>query len=387
MDMLIKDCRLISPDRDEARAHIAIRDGVIEDVIEAGAPVPDAASSFDATGMSALPGFVDIHVHGCAGFDLMQGTSEALEGMARAKLSEGVTSFCPTTLTMPEADLEKALRAAEAYRKNFSIKQDRSFARIPGVHIEGPFISPEWVGAQNPAHIRLPDLDEILRLQKLTSIAMVSFAVEREGGERLAKELPSHGIVPACGHSAAKYSDFAKAKAAGLRHLIHFGNQMTPLHHRDIGLVGAGLLDDDVSVELICDKMHLSPEMVALVFKVKPIDRICLITDAISASGLEDGAYTLGGLDVTVRNGAAHLTGSPDVLAGSTLRMNDALKHAVEITGLPMKELVKTVSLNPSRVLGLEKQGKLEPGFMGDVVIMDDRFNIHAVFVHGVQKH
>ncbi|MFH2002143.1 MAG: N-acetylglucosamine-6-phosphate deacetylase [Planctomycetota bacterium] len=380
MDMLIKNCRLVSPDRDEFPAYIAIREGTIREVSAQDNPLPFANSVYDAEECMALPGFIDLHVHGCAGFDVMEGTLESIKGMARAKLSEGVTAFCPTTLTLPEAELQRALHAVEAY------KQHPAYAAVPGVHIEGPFIDPDCAGAQNPAYIRLPDLEEVLRLHSISSVAIVSFAVELEGGIQLARDLIARGMVPACGHSAARYADFERARDAGLGHLTHFCNQMTPLHHRDIGLVGAGLLDDAVSVELICDKVHLCAEMIALVFKVKPIAKICLVTDAISAAGLADGEYTLGGLAIAVSHGIARLADAPESLAGSTLSMNQALKNVRDISNLPMKELVKTVSLNPAKVIGLEKHGKLEVGYAGDVVIMDDDFNIHAVFIKGVQK-
>jgi N-acetylglucosamine-6-phosphate deacetylase len=180
-------------------------------------------------------------------------------------------------------------------------------------------------------------------------------------------------------------AQFAQAREAGLRRLTHFCNQMTKLHHREIGLVGAGLFYDDVSCEMICDKIHLAPDMIRLAFKVKPIDRILLISDAMEATGLEDGDYQIGGLAVVVKDGAARLK-STNALAGSTLKINIALKNIVEVTGLPLEQCVKTTSWNQARNLGLSNLGRLEPGYIADITVLDDDFNVKAVFIDGRKK-
>ncbi len=172
---------------------------------------------------------------------------------------------------------------------------------------------------------------------------------------------------------------------AGLNRLTHFGNQMTKLHHREIGVVGAGLLEDGVAIEMICDRIHLCPDMIRLAFKCKPIDKILLISDAMEATGLPDGNYQLGGLAVVVSGGAARLA-SNGALAGSTLQFNTAFKNAVEVTGLPLAELVKTTSWNQARDLGLAKLGKLEAGYIADIAVLNDRYHVAAVFVDGVRK-
>jgi N-acetylglucosamine-6-phosphate deacetylase len=213
----------------------------------------------------------------------------------------------------------------------------------------------------------------------------VSFAVEVEGGIEFARQLADEGIVASCGHTAATYEQLAAAKACGLTHLTHFCNQMTKLHHRDIGCVGGGLLDDDLVVEMICDKIHLCPDMIRLAFKVKPADKIAMITDSMSATGLEDGDYSLGGLAVIVKDGAARLT-SDGALAGSTLQLNTALKNVHEVTGLPLSRLVRAVSLNQATSLGLEGLGKVEAGYTADVVLLNDDFQVTAAFVDGQRK-
>jgi len=353
--------------------------GEVVRVLGPGDETPSGGDRFDAGGKRAFPGFIDMHCHGAMGHDVTDGTLEAIKEIARAKLAEGVTTFCPTTLTLPFERLEAAARAVAAYGKN------PRYARVAGLHLEGPFINAACTGAQNPDYVRPPDIGEVLRLNAVARVAIVTFAVEAEGGMAFLAGLKEAGIVPSLGHTAAKSALFRAARRAGLRNLTHFCNQMTGLHHREVGLVGAGLLDDGVLVELICDTIHLCPDMIALVFKVKPIERIALITDAIRAAGLADGEYKLGGLAVRVADGVARLLAN-GALAGSTLRLNRALKNVRDVTSLPLSELVRTTSLNQAQCLGLEKRGRIAPGFAADVTILDEDFDVAAVFVGGERR-
>jgi N-acetylglucosamine-6-phosphate deacetylase len=376
--MLIKNVRIISPDVDLPGASIEIEGRVIRN-IHTGDRLPDAETVHDARGAMALPGFIDLHIHGALGHDVTDGTHEAVEKIAESKLKEGVTTFCPTTLTLPEADLARAMEAVASYRKC------PTWAKVAGVHLEGPFLSREYMGAQNPAHVRAPDMDEILRLNAITKVAIVTFAIEAEGGLEMVESLRGAGIVPSCGHSGATYEQFRQAMDRGLKHLTHFCNQMSPLHHREIGLVGAGLLDDDILIEMICDRHHLCPEMIRLAFKLKAHEKIALVADAVCAAGLDDGTYTLGGLEVLLEGGVVRLKGS-DNLAGSTLRLNKALKNVHEVTGLPLMKIVRTTSLNQAESLGLEKLGRIEAGYLADIVILDKDFNVRDVYVEGTKR-
>lgn len=257
---------------------------------------------------------------------------------------------------------------------------------MPGVHLEGPFINPKCTGAQNPAFVRNPDIEEVKRLNAIYPVRKVSFAIEQPGGVELAAGLLRLGITPSCVHSAAKYPEFHAGFVAGLRNLSHFCNQMTPLHHRDIGLVGAGLLLDEIRLELICDKLHVSPEMIALTFKVKGAERIMLISDAMRASGMPDGEYTLGGLPVIVRDGAARLK-EGGALAGSTLRLNHALRNVAEVTQKPLSEVVAASSLTAAESVGLAGIGRLEPGYFADIVLLDTDFEVVHTFVGGELRY
>ena len=382
---LIKNAYIVSPGYEFDGGAIIIQNGKIEKVLQPGTPLPtDTDWIYDAEGQLVMPGFIDVHTHGAAGVDVCDvDTPTAIETIAKAKLEEGCTSWCPTTLTVASTDLEKALQHVAAYRTN------ETYAKVLGVHLEGPFINPACCGAQNPAFLRKPNIEEVKRLNAITSVCQISFAPESEvgNGARFAQECLEMGIVPSAGHTKCSYKEFKAVYAAGLRHLTHFCNQMTPLHHRDIGLVGAGLLLDDLRTEMICDKIHLCPEMIELTFQTKDIESILLITDSMRASHMPDGPSSLGGLDVIVKDGAARLA-SNGALAGSILRMNVALKNVWEITGMPLSVLIKTTSYNQALEHGLEDAlGCIEPGYTADITVLDDEtFDVKAVFINGEKR-
>ncbi len=376
--MLIKNCRIISPDRDEDGASIEIDGAFIKRIYPRGASLPESEKVYDAGGRMAMPGFIDVHTHGAMGFDVMDGTDEAIEAIAAAKLKEGVTAFCPTTLTASEACLEKACAAVARYQAD----AERQTAKIPGVHLEGPFINPQFIGAQNPEFVRKPDIDEVMKLDRIVDVMIVSYAVEKDGKGDFAARLAANGIVSSCAHSAATREQFTRA---GIKRLTHFCNQMSPLHHRNIGLLGTGLMDDEVMVEAICDKVHLGADMIRLVFKIKPIEKIAVITDSVLTSGLPDGDYLIGGLEVALKDSVSRLK-SNAALAGGTTPYWQALKNIYELTGLPLRELVKTTGYNQAQELGLEKTGKIEAGYYADITVLDANFKPAMTFVNGKQK-
>ncbi|MFK5920867.1 MAG: amidohydrolase family protein, partial [Verrucomicrobiota bacterium] len=278
MTTLIHNCKLLTPGEEIRCASINIdAQGCIADVV-AGDAETASGSSYDAQGYYAVPGFIDIHTHGVKGCDLSDATEEAVRTISETKLREGVTTYLPTTLTLPPENLKDMAAAVAEYRKN------EEFARTPSLHIEGPYISPDCLGAQNGAYVRLPDADEILELNEIAPVGVVSLAVEMEGAVDFISEMKRHGITTSGAHSAATYDQFCAGREAGLTHLTHYCNQMTPLHHREVGLVGAALLDDEVMTEMICDRIHLCPEMIRIAFKCRPLETIMLITDSMAAS-------------------------------------------------------------------------------------------------------
>ena len=380
MKTLFTDAHLVSAGIDRPHAMVLIDGEIISAILDGSAPRPAADRVIDLGNAPLLPGFIDIHFHGRSNCDFTDATETAIERIAIDKLSEGVTTLLPTTLTLPTEQLAAALATARHYVDAGSPGCD-----VPAVHLEGPFINPKCLGAQNPAFVRDPDIAEVMRLNAVFPVKKVSFAVEMPGAARFAAELREQGITPSCVHSAATYAQFKAAYDHGLRDLSHFCNQMTALHHRDIGLVGAGLAHRDVFIEFICDKLHICPDMIRLVFQIKGAEHIQLITDAMRASGLPDGPSDLGGLPVIVKNGEARLA-SNGALAGSTLQLCNALRNVREVTGLPLKELVKCTSWNQARSLGLCGLGRIAPGYRADIVILDDAFKVVRAIVKGVCK-
>ncbi len=377
MDTLIKNCRVISPNVDLSGAAVAITAGKITGVYEAGTALPEAANVIDGSGKMVVPGFIDLHFHGAGGFDVCDGDAEGVKTIAKIKMEEGCTTMCPTTLTLSEELLSGAMKAVAAY------KEDECYSKVAGVHLEGPFVNQAAAGAQNPDYIRLPDIEEVKRLNDISNVSIITYAPEMEGAVEFTSQLADINVVPSAGHSKATYAEIKAAMAAGLTNLTHFCNQMTPLHHREIGMVGAGLVEKDLLIEVIADKIHLREDMLRLTFTKKNLDKIAIITDALAVTGLPDGDYSLGGLPIYLADGAARLKDG-DNLAGSTLRMNMALKNIHEVTGLPLKDLVQTTAYNQAVSLGIDKLGKIEEGFTADLAILDeDTFAVSSVIIDG----
>jgi N-acetylglucosamine-6-phosphate deacetylase len=337
-----------------------------------------ALEVIDAMGNYIAPGFIDIHIHGSKGSDTMDGTIEALKIISNTIMNYGTTGFLPTTMTM---DIPSIYTALDTVKKSLEMNIDG--AQILGVHLEGPFINEKFRGAQRGDCILKPDYAYIE--DYIDIIKIITMAPEIEGSidfiEAIKKE---SDIALSIGHSGASYEEAMEAIEAGISHCTHVFNAMTPLHHRDPGVVAAAF-NSDITCELIADKIHVHPELFKLLFKIKGEDKLVLVTDAIRASCMKDGNYDLGGQGVQVREGKARLANGS--LAGSLLTLNVALKNFIEATDVPIHQAIKLVSLNPARVIGIDdKKGSIEIGKDADIILFDENINVKMVFIAGISR-
>lgn len=345
----------------------------------------------DAGGGYICPGFIDIHVHGGGGSDVMDGTREALDTIARSHARFGTTGLLATTMTAPFAQLEDVVRVVGAAAAEPFVRQrEPAGARILGLHLEGPYINPERAGAQNPEHMGPPDMVELERLVAAAdgSWRLITLAPELPGALGAIRYLREQGVRVSAGHTASDWETARQALAAGATHLTHTFNAMNGLHHREPGLLGAMLDDDAVWAELIADGLHVHPVMMRLLYKLKGVDKLVLITDAMRAQGCPDGEYTLGDLPVVVKDGEARLRskvpGEPGALAGSVLTMNGAVRRMVQDVGVSLVEAVRMASYNPAAAIGMQdSKGALAKAYDADVVVLDDDFNVQMTAVEG----
>ena len=315
-----------------------------------------------------LPGFIDQHIHGADGSDGMDGTVENLSKIANAVVKEGTTCFLATTMTQSPENIIKALTAVNDY---VNLNKTEG-AEILGAHLEGPFISSKHVGAQPPQYVVNPSVETFEKYVKASGnhIKIVSFAPEVEGAEELAKYCVKNGIVASIGHTSAKYAEANASVEFGMSNVTHTFNAQTGLHHRDVGVVGTALLNDKLNCEIICDTIHLSVPAIKLVIKNKPHDKVTLITDSMRAKHLPDGESELGGQLVIVKNGEARLVDG--TLAGSVLKMNDAIKNVVEKVGVPFTDAIDFATVNPAKNLGVySERGSIAVGKKADFAVMD----------------
>lgn len=367
--------RLVLPD--EVVSDMAIIfDEKIQKIVPASEVNAEEYEVIDAEGKLVTPGLVDIHIHGYLGEDASDGTVEGLKKMAAGIAKNGVTSWCPTTMTLALSDLDKAFNAAREVKAETEIYG----AKILGVHSEGPFINHSKKGAQPEEYIIPPNADFIL--DNADIIKLYTMAPEVEGGTECAKKVFEDGrVLTSMGHTGASFEEAQAGIEAGVRHATHLFNAMTPLQHRNPGVVGAALSDERVSCELIADTFHVSAGLYRLVAKAKG-DKLCLITDCMRAGGMEDGDYTLGGQHV-IKTGIKCLL-EDGTIAGSVLKLNEGVRNFKNNTALTLPEVIACASLNPAKAIGeADSIGSLEVGKCADIVIFDDEFNAVTTIING----
>lgn len=355
-----------------ARGGFSVENGRFAHVLE---DVPGPAEDLD--GALVIPGLVDIHVHGCAGADFSDGDYAGLVRMARYLARRGVTSFAPASMTLPYDALDKAFHAAARLRREGLADG----ARLMGIQMEGPFLSREKRGSQNPAYLRLPDWDRFLRLYDAAEglLRIVDVAPELPGTVEFTRRASEKCRVSVA-HTAAGYDQAAAVFDAGATHLTHLFNAMSGIHHRHPGPIGAASERENVTAELICDGIHVHPSAVRMAFRLFP-GRICLISDALRCCGMADGSYSLGGQEILLSGGVARLTGG--AIAGSAADLYQCMRRAVSF-GIPREQAVWAATALPARVIGRESEtGAIADGRAADFVICGGELEPEAVYLGG----
>ena len=330
-------------------------------------------------GRLVIPGLVDIHTHGNSGFDFSDGSREGLDEIGKYLAAHGVTSFAPTSMTLPYEKLEAAFRTAAEYRND----RPADGARVIGIHMEGPFLSEKKKGAQNRNYLKRPDAEMFFRLQEVCghAVCIVDVAPELEGAEEFIKRV-SEDCRVSVGHTDASYGETLRAFDAGASHVTHLFNAMPPVHHREPGVIGAAFENEKAAVELICDGLHIHPSVIRMAFRLFP-GRVCLVSDALRCCGMPDGEYELGGQQITLRNGQARL---PDGnLAGAVSDLYEDMVRAIRY-GIPAENAILAATMIPAKEAGSQKDiGSLEPGKKADFIICDENWNPEQVFIDGVR--
>lgn len=336
-----------------------------------------AEEVIDASGLYAIPGLIDIHFHGCRGYDFCDGTIDALDEITRYQGKNGVTAICPATMSLPEYELAKIMKTAKDY-------DNKEGAILCGINMEGPFISKEKKGAQYDKYIIKPNLSMYRRLKKISAnmIKLVEVAPEEEGAMDFIQAVKDE-VVVSIAHTVADYDTAIRAFKAGAKHVTHFYNAMPPFSHREPGVIGAASDTKDIYVELICDGVHIHPSVVRATFNFMTDERIVLISDSMEATGMPDGRYMLGGQEVILKGNKPTLAVDGSI-AGSATNLMDCMRNLVKNMGVTIEQAVKTASVNPAKAIGVfDEYGSLEPGKIANIVLLDQELNIKAVYIKG----
>ena len=373
--MLIKNAFVYTPRHTFEKGSILIREGRIVPF----AQPEEGEEVLDAEGLYALPGLVDIHFHGAMGKDFCDGTEEAIQTLADFEASKGVLAICPATMTFSEEILNGVMDAAAAHKNGKG-------ADLVGINMEGPFISPKKVGAQNPEYVHTADIEMFRRLQKRANglIKLVDVAPEEPGALDFIRACRDEVRI-SIAHTCTDYDTAIAAFEAGATHMTHLYNAMPGITHRAPGPIIAAL-EKGAEVELITDNVHIHPAMVRFTFRTFGDDHMILIADSMMACGLPDGQYSLGGQAVTVEGRRATLTEQPGTIAGSATCLYDCMKVAVREMNVPLESAVRAASENPARSIGIDADyGSLAAGRYGNVILADADLNIQAVIQKGTR--
>lgn len=383
MKILIKNANIVTPYEIKRSSSLVIEDGKIINICKGLCEDGSFDEIIDAEGNYLSPGFIDLHNHGNFGHDFMEATFEAFDIMADFHIKNGVTSFLATTITQKDSAIRRALISVGEYIESGS-KDSKIKAQMLGIYLEGPYFAVEKKGAQPEEYIKTPDIGELKEFIDLSknNIKIVALAPEIDGAKEAVRFLREKGITISAAHTVATYEEAKLGMDMGITLITHLYNGMRDFSHREPGIIGAALTDERVACELICDGIHLHVGAMELAVRMKGKDGIVLVSDAMMATGLEDGKYELGGQDVYVRDGAARL--EDGTLAGSTLTLDRAVYNMVHLVGVSLEDAVRMASLNPARVIGVERtKGSIEIGKDADLIVFDRDINILMAIVKG----
>ena len=347
--------------------------------------VPNDIKDFeiiDAKDNYVSPGLIDIHIHGNVGHDFMTAKEDEIVAIEKAIASNGVTGYLATTMTMSQEDIYSALDRIDAHKENGLIEG----AKLLGVHLEGPFINEAYKGAQDPDYIIPPSYEFIENYKDL--IKIITYAPEKDSGLEFTQYISKNtDIILSMGHTNATYNQTVDAIDCGAKHVTHLFNAMTPLNHRNPGVVGASLINHNIKCELIADTIHVNKDLFEMLVRVKGLENLILVTDSMEAGNMPDGIYTIGGNQVKLENGAPRLV-SNGALAGSVLNLNTAVKNIYNNTTLSLNEAIQLASLTPAKALNIaDRKGSLEVGKDSDIAIFDKDLNCLMTIVEGSMKH
>jgi len=384
MTTLIHARRALTPTTEILDAGILIEEGVIEAIgPRSGMHLPAGAQEIRAEDQTAIPGFVDIHIHGAGGRDVMEATSEAMAVVTRTVARRGTTSMVATTLTASMDDTVRSIAGISRYIANQYAEGDAR-ASVLGLHFEGPFLSPLRRGVHPPEFLQLPSSETLLKMLQAAAgnARILTIAPELPGAAPCIDAARMAVLVGAVGHTDATYEQARAAIARGAHHAVHVYNAMRPFSHRDSGVIGAVLTSPEVSAELIADGVHVDETAMKLLLQAKGAGGVILVSDGISATGMPDGRFKLGQLEVTVSGGVCR--SAEGRLAGSTLTLDRALRNITTL-GASLTDAVRMLTLNPATLLGAEfKKGALRVGSDADVVLLDESLRVTGVWTRGI---
>jgi len=371
--VVIANAKIVLIDRVISNGFLVISNGKIADIGEG--EYHGSEELHNASGNILFPGFIDVHVHGSAGIDFMDATVEDYSKISNSLYREGVTTYLATTLTSSFESLAKV-----AQNVSMAVKSNPS---LYGIHLEGPYISLKYKGAQNEAFIRDPSTSELTDLIKLSNgnIRYISLAPERNGAMDFISYAHQNNVVCSAGHTDASFKDVEAAIEHGLTNVTHTHNAMSGHHHRNPGVVTAAMYFNELYTECICDRIHVCDETLKTFYKVVGQDRFIMITDALKIKNSDIQEFDLYGLPCEAKNGAAYLKSGP--LAGSILKMDQGLRNMRDVCGLSLSELAKISSTNAAKSLHLEDRGEIKVGNLADLVLLDENFEIKEVYKFG----